>query len=256
MTRLTPQQRAQLYDVENVWAPDDDFFLAQVNAQPASRVLDIGCGTGRLAIAAAGHRVVGIDPDAASLTAARAKPGAAAVTFIDGTSAQIPTDGPFDTALMTAHVAQAIFEADAWLQTLSDIAAALRPGGLLTFDSRDPAARGWERWTAELTRGDFTLPDGTTGESWIDHTREANGLVTFDELVLVPGGTPEVQSSVLAFRSETQLRADLAATGFTVEAIHGGWNGEPVGAGAGELIVVARRNPVDLNAASSYTRVH
>lgn len=51
----------------------------------------------------------------------------------------------------------------------------------------------------------------------------------------------ELQSSgTLRFRSEIELRASLRTYGFTVEQVHGGWRREPVGAGDGELVVLAR----------------
>ncbi|MFE4195838.1 class I SAM-dependent methyltransferase [Paenarthrobacter sp. NPDC056912] len=131
-------------------------------------MLDLGCGTGRvsLAVAAAGHRVVGIDPNANSLAAARGKRGAEGVTWIDGTSAQIP-EGSFDVAIMTAHVAQAISDDADWSRTLADVHRAIVPGGRLAFDSRDPDARAWERWTPANTRGTRFLPDGSAaGRSW------------------------------------------------------------------------------------------
>lgn len=37
-----------LYDAECPWSHDDDFFLWLVNETPSARVLDLGCGTGRL----------------------------------------------------------------------------------------------------------------------------------------------------------------------------------------------------------------
>ncbi|MET0871369.1 MAG: class I SAM-dependent methyltransferase, partial [Paeniglutamicibacter terrestris] len=56
---LTAAQHADLYDAENLWTTAEDFFLRFTNATPASRVLDLGCGTGRLtiALAQAGHEV-------------------------------------------------------------------------------------------------------------------------------------------------------------------------------------------------------
>jgi 2-polyprenyl-3-methyl-5-hydroxy-6-metoxy-1,4-benzoquinol methylase len=52
----------------------------------AHTVVDIGCGTGSLVVrlAGLGLRAVGVDPAAASLDVARAKPGAERVTWVDG----------------------------------------------------------------------------------------------------------------------------------------------------------------------------
>lgn len=97
--RLVP-----LYDLQNRWGADNDFFLALANERPGSRVLDLGCGTGRLttALARPGHRVTGIDPARASLDVAQWKPGAEGVAWIHGTADDAP-DGSFDLALMTSH---------------------------------------------------------------------------------------------------------------------------------------------------------
>ena len=213
---------AAAYDAENAWGRDDDFFLDLAGETPGSRVLDLGCGTGRLtvALAAAGHSVTGIDPARAMLAAARAKAGAEKVTWIEGTAASAPTRA-FDLALMTSHVAQ-VFVGDAgWSETLRHLARALVPGGRLAFDSRDPAARAWEDWTGVTSVGD--------------------GTVTFTSANALPDGSVLAVESTLRFRTEPELRDSLEAVGFSVEAVYGGWNREPVGAGLGELIVVARR---------------
>jgi len=78
----------EVYDAESPWPRDDQYFFALVNETPRARVLDLGCGTGRLAIGLgeAGHTVTGIDPSLASLAAARAKSGAEGVRWIHGTA--------------------------------------------------------------------------------------------------------------------------------------------------------------------------
>lgn len=170
---------AQLYDVAFPWSHDDDFFLAVVDQTPRARVLDLGCGTGRLALAmaAAGHIVTGVDPARASLEVAHFKPRADQVTWVEGTSAAVP-DAAFDVAVMTSHVAQFFVEDAEWRSTLKDLRRALVPGSLLAFDTRDPAVRGWEQ--------------------------------------------------------------SLDEAGFAVENVFGGWDRQPVGAGDGESVVLAR----------------
>ncbi|ASN18403.1 class I SAM-dependent methyltransferase [Arthrobacter sp. YN] len=242
-SRMTGAQLSALYDAENQWAADDDFFLAFVNERPNSRVLDLGCGTGRitLAVAAAGHAVVGIDPNPGSLAAARRKPGAEGVTWLDGTSAAIPHEAAFDVAIMTAHVAQAINDDGDWSRTLADINRVLVPGGRLAFDSRDPEAKAWDHWTPAKTLQRYTLPDGTALETWMECDPQLGGLVALTEHRMLNGSTEETETSVLAFRTEDQLRHDLDSAGFTVEHLFGGWAGEDVGSGQGELIVLARK---------------
>ena len=240
--RLTDAERACLYDAENSWAADDDFFLALAAERPGSRVLDLGCGTGRLtvALAAAGHRVTGVDPDAAAIARARTKPAADEVTWLVGDSRVVPRSG-FGLALMTSHVAQAIWRDDEWARTLRDVAAALAPGGRLVFDSRDPAARAWAAWNPVDSRGVLALPDGTAVEGWYEVLQVDAGRVTFVDHTLLPDGSDDAAEATLAFRTEGELRDDLTAAGLTVDAVHGGWHGEQVGAGAGELVVVAHR---------------
>ncbi len=241
--RLVP-----LYDRMNRWGRDDDFFLALANETPQARILDLGCGTGRLtlALAGAGHEVTGLDPAQASLDWARSKPGAQRVRWRIGTAADAPA-GAFDLVLMTGHVAQVITSAQAWRDVLRQIHRALRPGGRLAFDSRDPAARAWEVWDSAGERERFTLPGGEEVEVWttlhgVEAGETAEGaLVTFGGQFFFPAtGETVTDTSSLRFRSGAQLRETLEAAGFGTEHVFGGWQREAVGQGSGELVVVAR----------------
>lgn len=233
----------EVYDAEFPWSRDDDFFSSFADSHVPKRVLDYGCGTGRLALglAARGHSVVGIDPAEQSIAAARRKPGADQVTWMVGRS-DVVRQETFDLVLMTSHVAQFIVDDDEWGATLSDVRRSLTDQGLLVFDTRDPADRRWERWNPVDSRRAITLDDGTHVRASTEVLTQDAGLVTFRIHYTFSDGTPELTSeSTLRFRSLEDVAASLTAAGLTVREVFGGFGRESVGAGDGELLVVAGR---------------
>ncbi|MBO0596477.1 methyltransferase domain-containing protein [Nesterenkonia sp. E16_7] len=240
---MTTNHASDLYDAVNDWGPSDDFFLRFLTSMPGARALDLGCGTGGItrAAAEAGCDMVGIDPDRSSLEAARSKPGAHRVCWIEGTSHSIPTGTSFDVAIMSANVVQAILDDTELAQSLRDIAAHLTPGGRLAFDTRDPDARGWEAWTKERSRRTVRLPEGEV-QHWYQttHVDEELGLVDFGAHEVAPDGTENIERSRIRFRSHDRVRALLVGAGLVVQDVFGGFHSEPVGQGAGVLVVIAR----------------
>ncbi len=109
-----------------------DLLESLLREYGGTRVLDAGCGTGRVAIelAARGFDVVGLDADPAMLTAARSK--APALRWIEadlvGTAAHL--DETFDLVALAGNVM--IFLQRGTEQTVvTQLAARLRPGGLM-----------------------------------------------------------------------------------------------------------------------------
>lgn len=141
---------AAIYDPLDPDRSDLHAYLQMAEEFEAQRVLDIGCGTGVFALLLAdrGTEVVGVDPARASIDVARAKPGSERVRWICGDATDLPLLR-VDLATMTANVAQAIADPQAWQRTLRGAHEALRPGGRLVFETRDPARRAWEEWTRE-----------------------------------------------------------------------------------------------------------
>lgn len=212
---------AALYDPLDPDRGDLDVYLAIAEELNARHVLDIGCGTGTFALmlAAREFTVTGVDPAEASLDVARSKPGSARVRWIHGDATTLPPMR-VDLATMTANVAQAIVDPQAWEGTLAGIHAALLPGGHLVFETRDPALRAWEEWTRTATRRLVPVDGVGPVETWVDLTEVDLPLVTFRSTVIFTAtGERLTSDSTLRFRERAEVEAALAAHGYVVDEV-------------------------------------
>lgn len=209
---------AQVYDAFD--GPRDDLaaYVAIAGELGADRILDVGCGTGclALALARAGRTVVAVDPAAASLDVARAKDGSAAVTWIHGDAAAAPA-ATADLAVMTGNVAQVFLTDEDWAQVLRAIGTALRPRGYLVFETRRPGRRAWEEWAADT--GPRTLDVPGTGP--VEHRSEVTAVdlpfVSFrDTFTFAADAAVITSDSTLRFRDRDELASSLAAAGYRI----------------------------------------
>lgn len=100
-------------------------------ARPGARVVDAGCGTGRVTIELArrGYQMVGVDLDPSMLAVARER--APALSWQEADLATLdPGLGPFDLALLAGNV-MIFLTPGTEAAVLTRLAAVLRPGGLL-----------------------------------------------------------------------------------------------------------------------------
>ena len=117
--------------------------------QPGDAVLDVGCGTGTLALEAHARvgdtgRVVGVDPAPKQIARARAKAARRGpqVEFRLGVIEALPfPEGSFDAALSTLMMHH--LPDDLKRRGLAEIARALKPGGrLVVVDAEHPGHPG------------------------------------------------------------------------------------------------------------------
>ncbi len=212
---------AELYDPLDPDRGDLAAYLAIAQEVSAHQVLDIGCGTGTFAclLAEHGFTVVGVDPAAASLAVARRKPGAERVTWIHGYATDLPPLQA-DLATMTGNVAQVFLADDDWAATLRAAHTALRPGGTLVFETRDPAAQAWLGWTREHTETTATVPGVGGLRDWLELVEVGDGLVTFRWTVLFDSDGAHMSSdTTLRFRSRREIEESLASAGFELREV-------------------------------------
>ncbi|WP_327694464.1 class I SAM-dependent methyltransferase [Streptomyces sp. NBC_00459] len=213
---------AAIYDPLDPDRGDLDAYVDMAMEFEARHVLDIGCGTGVFALLLA-HRgidVVGVDPALASLDVARAKPGAEHVRWIHGDATTLPPLHQMDLATMTANAAQEITDPLAWQRTLRGTYAALRPGGLLAFETRDPSKRAWEQWNRDSSYRVTELPGVGGVESWVELTEVNAPLVTFRwTFVFAADGEGLTSDSTLRFRERDEIESELLAQGYEVREV-------------------------------------
>ncbi|WP_159768925.1 class I SAM-dependent methyltransferase [Streptomyces sp. HM190] len=212
---------ASIYDSLDPDRSDLDAYLRLAEQLGARRVLDIGCGTGvfALLLAERGTEVVGVDPALASLEVARAKPGGDRVRWIHGDATALPPL-QVDLATMTANAAQQIVDADAWRGTLRGVYEALRPGAAFVFETRDPAARAWEKWNRADSYGVTDVPGVGEVESWVELTDVDGPLVSFRwHYVFRADGQELTSDSTLRFREREEVETDLTAQGYTLREV-------------------------------------
>lgn len=231
----------ELYDALNPPSADTTFYLEAASKFHASTIIDIGCGTGLLTceLAKRGHTMIGVEPERAMLDVARRRPEAQQVHWIEGDATCLGRVNA-DLAIMTGHVAQVFLEDADWTDALTSIHAALRPGGHLMFESRNPLAARWTRWTPRATRREII--DGTSSRVtvWTDLLGVERNRVRFAmHYLFEKSGEQLVSTNTIIFRSQEEIIQALERAGFSVEEVCGDWHGGPVDATSPELIFVA-----------------
>jgi SAM-dependent methyltransferase len=208
---------AMLYDTFDGSRNDLDHYLSIARELKADSILDVGCGTGSFALRAAsqGMHVTGVDPASASLDLARKKAGADKVAWILGDATALPPM-QVDLAVMTGNVAQVFLTNEAWKDTLVGIRDALAPAGHLVFETRDPARKQWDEWSADQT----STPRQIDGVGIVHHrmrvTDVALPFVSFQHIYAFPDGTEIPSDSTLRFRDAAEVAADLQTAGYNL----------------------------------------
>ena len=219
---------------------DFDFYMPMVMA--AGAVLDVGCGTGAMLheARAAGHqgRLCGLDPAPGMIEQARRRSD---VQWVLGVLPATNWTREFDLIVMTGHAFQVLIEDDDLRRSLAAVASALTSDGCFAFETRNPRAQEWERWTPEHA-AEVAGPDGQPVRMSRQVEVPFDGdVVSFSHTFSSPAwDRTEVSQSTLRFLDAEALAEFLAEAGLVVEAQFGDWDRSPLTDLSPEIITLAR----------------
>ena len=141
-----------------------------------------------------------MDPATVLLDVARAKPGAGRVRWLRCDAAGLP---PLQVDLATMTNVAQVFITDAeWDAALRSARAALRPGGRLVFETRDPAVQAWRQWNRAGSLSRAVVPGAGPVQSWSEVTDIRGDLVSFRSIF-----TFEADGTILTSESNAAFPA-------------------------------------------------
>ena len=225
---------AELYDPWSRSVVEDVPFYVAEARKAAGPVVELGVGTGRIAIPIAHEviHVIGIDSSRAMLDACRERAEDAGVSdrieLRLGDLRDPPIDDPVSLVICPFRAYLHLADDGERVEALEAAREALVPGGRLVFDVFAPAsddiAETHGRW---LERE----PDIYERADWDTDTRT---------LTLSVRGPAGAATMALSWISRDEWQQLLAETGFTVEACYGWFDRTPYRGGE-DMIFTARR---------------
>ena len=204
----------------------------------AGPVLELGVGTGRIALPLAerGLEVHGVDASEAMVARLREKPGGAAIPVAIGDFAEVPAEGPFSLVFVVFNTFFGLLTQEAQVRCFANVAARLTPQGAFALEAFVPDV-------ARFDRGQRIQTDAVDSE----HVRLSGSRhdpleqAVFSQHVVV--GADGVRLYPVAIRyawpSELDLMARLA--GLRLRERWGGWAREPFTADSGRHVSVYAR---------------
>jgi len=214
-----------------------DFLVETMGLSRGARILDVPCGYGRHSaeLARRGMDVVGIDLSPAMIREARRRwPARTGLRFERGDMRRLDRRNSFDgvACLFTSF---GYFNERENLAVLRRMAAALRPGGTLVIDHRNPAfysklpSRSW----SQPDTGSFILEERTFDRR--------SGVIETTWILLRRGERPRRRAFRVQFWTLPQWRRALERVGLRFVRACGSFDGSQFRRTSYQLIVVAER---------------
>ena len=239
---------ADLYDLEYPHDYDAPFWLSLAQRE-GGPIVEWGAGTGRLALplVRAGFEVTGVELSERMVEEGRKK--GASIEWVHGDMRSAKLGRRYRLAVCAFNSFLCLLNVDDALAFLRNAREHLEPGGLLGIEvsAFSPEELVDPPGGPEL-RHDFTreLSEGRLDRFSVSRYDAASQLLRMRLVYELYGtsGEPEGRRAhdlTIRVVGRTEVELMLRLAGFEVEAVYGGFEGEPFAAGSDHLILLARR---------------
>jgi SAM-dependent methyltransferase len=250
---------AERYDLEDASETGVEFY-ASLARETGGPVLELACGTGRVAIPIArlGIPVTGLDVMPGMLERARAKSAGLPARWVEGDARSCDLGGRFRLVFLTGNAFQAFLRRADQESMLARVRAHLEDGGLFAFETRNPRWVGSSSGTPAAGEGLFARledrgeePAGayrdalgrevrvSRAQAW-DHVAQVLHWTTWRRWSEGGEGRASMSRIAVRFTWPQELEGLLAHAGFEVLRRYGDWDLSPLSASSPSIIVVCR----------------
>ena len=223
------------------WYTEYDPHAVDVFAELAGkgRALELGIGTGRIALplSAKGVEVHGIDAAESMVSRLRAKPGGEKITITSGNFADVPVEGKFALVYIVFNTFFALSSQEEQVQCFRNVAAHLDAGGCFVMEAFVPDVTrfsgGQVNWATKVTADEVQLDVG-------QHDAATQRVVS-QKVVITEGSVRLFPVQIrYCWPSELDLMAQLA--GLRLRERWSNWKREPFTSESGQHISVYERS--------------
>jgi SAM-dependent methyltransferase len=203
------------------------------------RVLELGIGTGRMALplSAKGVEVHGIDAAESMISRLRSKPGGEKITIAPGNFAEVAVEGKFALVYIVFNTFFALSSQEEQVQCFRNVAAHLDAGGCFVIEAFVPDVTrftgGQVNWATKVTADEVQLDVG-------QHDAATQRVVS--QKVVITDGNVRLYPVQIRYcwPSEMDLMAQLA--GLRLRERWSNWKREPFTSESGQHISIYERS--------------